>query len=120
MTSLAGRLLLALLLSLAVGGLGYWRRSLSASGALGAVLLGTTVFGLGGWVWGGTLVAFFVSSSLLSHYQAERKAIFAEKFSKDSRRDLGQALANGGVAALLALLVILLLAWLTFKLLKTE
>ena len=108
MTSLAGRLLLGLLLSLAVGGLGYWRRSLSASGALGAVLLGTTVFGLGGWVWGGTLVAFFVSSSLLSHYQAGRKAIFAEKFSKDSRRDLGQALANGGVAALLALLVGLL------------
>jgi uncharacterized protein (TIGR00297 family) len=108
MTSLAGHLLLGLLLSLAVGGLGYWRRSLSASGALGAVLVGTTVFGLGGWVWGGTLVAFFASSSLLSHYRAGRKAVFAEKFSKGSRRDLGQVLANGGVAALLALLVGLL------------
>jgi uncharacterized protein (TIGR00297 family) len=108
MNSLAGRLLLGLVMSLAIGGLGYSRRSLSASGALGAVLVGTTVFGLGGWVWGGTLVAFFASSSLLSHYQERRKAVFAEKFSKSSRRDLGQVLANGGVAALLALLVGLL------------
>jgi uncharacterized protein (TIGR00297 family) len=108
MNSLAARLLLGLTLSLAVGGLGYWRRSLSAGGVLGAVLVGTTVFGFGGWVWGGTLVAFFASSSLLSHYQAGRKAVFAEKFSKGSRRDLGQVLANGGVAALLALLAGLL------------
>ena len=108
MTDLAGRLLLGLGLSLAIGGLAYWRGSLSAGGVLGAVLVGTTVFGLGGWVWGGTLVAFFASSSLLSHFQAGRKAVFAEKFAKGSRRDLGQVLANGGVAALLALLVGLL------------
>ncbi len=108
MSALPGRLLLGLVLSLAVGGLGYWRRSLSAGGAFGAVILGTAVFGLGGWVWSGTLVAFFASSSLLSRYRAGRKAVFAEKFSKGSRRDLGQVLANGGVAGLLALLVGLL------------
>jgi len=50
------------------------------------------------------LVAFFVSSSVLSFYHARDKQELAEKFAKGHRRDLGQALANGGVAALLAVL----------------
>ena len=102
------RLLLGLLLSLVIGGLAYWRRSLSGSGVAGAVLVGTSVFGLGGWVWGGTLVAFFASSSILSHYQERRKAVAVQEFVKGGRRDLGQTLANGGLAALLAFLVGLL------------
>ena len=48
------------------------------------------------------LVFFFFSSSILSRLQVQRKASLAEKFSKDSRRDLGQVFANGGVAALAA------------------
>jgi uncharacterized protein (TIGR00297 family) len=94
---------LGLLFSTAVGGVAYWRRSLTASGWLGAVLVGTLTFGFGGWAWGLTLIAFFVSSSLLSRYKEalkERRA--AEKFAKGGRRDLGQALANGGLAALCA------------------
>lgn len=82
--------------------MGYWRRSLSPSGVFGAVLVGTTVFGFGGWVRGLVLIAFFASSSLLSHFKARRKEALAEKFAKGSRRDLAQTLANGGLAALLA------------------
>jgi uncharacterized protein (TIGR00297 family) len=66
------------------------------------MLIGTSIFGFGGWVWGGTLVVFFVSSSLLSHYGESRKAPLREQFAKDSRRDLAQTLANGGLAALIA------------------
>jgi uncharacterized protein (TIGR00297 family) len=51
------------------------------------------------------LIAFFFSSSLLSHYRDRRKAVLAEKFAKGNRRDLGQTLANGGMAALLALVI---------------
>jgi uncharacterized protein (TIGR00297 family) len=94
---------LGLLFSTAIGGLAYWRRSLTVSGWLGAVIVGTLTFGFGGWAWGLTLIAFFVSSSLLSHYKEslkERRA--AEKFAKGGRRDLWQALANGGLAALCA------------------
>jgi uncharacterized protein (TIGR00297 family) len=69
---------------------------------LGAVLTGTLIFGLGGWAWGALLVTFFVSSSALSHYKEGRKQALAEKFSKGSRRDLAQALANGGAGALMA------------------
>lgn len=89
-------------LSACVGLVGYWRGSLTRGGVMGAVLLGTLIFGFGGIVWGALLVAFFASSSVMSHYRARLKAIFADKFQKGSRRDLGQALANGGWAALLA------------------
>lgn len=96
------RLVLGLLLSAVIGYVGYRRGSLAASGVLGAVLVGTTIFTLGGWAWGTLLVVFFVSSSALSHYKAGRKEALAEKFSKGSRRDLAQTLANGGAGALVA------------------
>jgi len=83
----------------------YWRKSLSRSGLLGAVIVGTAIFGFGGWVRGLVLIAFFISSSLLSHYRDAQKAGLAEKFAKGNRRDLGQTLANGGVAAVIAIMI---------------
>jgi len=94
--------LVGFLLASLIGYLAYWRQSLSASGMLGAILVGTLVFGLGGWAWGLLLVAFFVSSSALSHYKAGLKEALAEKFSKGGRRDLAQTLANGGAGAAFA------------------
>jgi uncharacterized protein (TIGR00297 family) len=99
------RILAGLLLSLLIGGLAYRRRSLTGSGWLGAVLTGTLTFGFGGWTWGLALIAFFVTSSALSHFrQAQKQRIAGEKFEKGGRRDLFQVLANGGAGALLALL----------------
>jgi uncharacterized protein (TIGR00297 family) len=95
-------LLAGLVLSIAIGVVAYRRGSLSGSGVLGAGLTGTLIFGLGGWVWGLTLITFFVSSSALSHYRENTKEALAEKFSKGHRRDLGQTLANGGLGAALA------------------
>lgn len=95
-------LLLGLGISLAIGYLGYSRGALGRSGVVGAVLVGTLIFGLGGWDWGVLLIGFFLSSSLLSRYREREKEALAEKFAKGSRRDLGQTLANGGVGALLA------------------
>lgn len=98
------RLLLGLFSSGIIGLLAYRRRSLSRSGMAGAVLTGTTTFGLGGWSWGLSLIFFFVSSSFLSHFRERDKiGIATDKFSKGSRRDLGQVIANGGIATLLAL-----------------
>lgn len=98
------RLLLGLFFSIGIGLLAYRRRSLSRSGVAGAVVTGTTTFGLGGWAWGLSLIFFFVSSSLFSHFRARDKAAIAEdKFSKGSQRDIGQVAANGGMATLLAL-----------------
>jgi uncharacterized protein (TIGR00297 family) len=86
-----------------IAALAYRRGSLDFSGALGAVLVGTLIFAGGGLVWGILLVAFFVTSSALSHYHARTKEPLAEKFQKGSRRDIGQVLANGGWGACLAL-----------------
>jgi uncharacterized protein (TIGR00297 family) len=103
------RLGIGLLLSAAIGLLAYRRNSLAPSGVAGAVLVGTLIFGFGGWTWGLVLIAFFVSSSLLSHYRQADKIRLAEKFAKGERRDLGQVLANGGAGALLALAVYFLI-----------
>jgi uncharacterized protein (TIGR00297 family) len=92
-----------LVLSTAIGGLAHWRKSLTISGWLGAILVGTLTLGFGGWAWGLTLIIFFISSSLLSRYKEqikERRA--AEKFSKGGQRDFAQTMANGGLAAICA------------------
>lgn len=93
---------LALLVSAAVVALALWRGSLTGSGAVGAMVVGTLIMGLGGWTWGVLLGAFFVSSSLLSHYKETEKQAAAEKFEKGHRRDFGQVMANGGLGAVAA------------------
>ncbi len=99
------RLLISCGLSLLIGGLGYWRGSLTASGWLGAVLVGTATAGLAGWSWGILVVVFFVTSSALSHWRHAAKArIASDKFAKSDRRDWAQTMANGGAVAGLALL----------------
>lgn len=99
------RLLLGLLFSSGVALFAYRRRSLNRSGAAGAVISGTSIFGMGGASWGLSLIYFFVSSSLLSHFRERDKAdAAADKFSKGAQRDMTQAAANGGLATLFALI----------------
>src|SRR6266581_8266401 len=76
------RLFFGFLFSGGIGILAYKRKSLSRSGIAGAILSGTTIFGMGGLSWGLSLIFFFVSSSLLSHFRAKDKALTAaDKFS---------------------------------------
>lgn len=89
--SMINQFVLALLLSGFIAALAYWRGSLALSGAVGALLVGTVVYGFGGWIWGILLAFFFISSSLLSHYkEREKQAVAEEKFDKGHRRDLGK------------------------------
>ena len=98
------RTLLGFLLSSSIGLLAYRRHSLNRSGVVGTIVAGTTTVGLGGWSWGLSLIFFFVTSSLLSHFREREKAAIAEdKFSKGSERDIWQVAANGGIGTLLAL-----------------
>lgn len=103
-TQTGQRLLLGLLFSTGIGLIAYKRRSLSRSGIAGAIATGTTTVGLGGWSWGLSLIFFFVSSTLFSHFRAhDKEQAAADKFSKGSQRDIIQVFANGGLAALLAI-----------------
>lgn len=81
----------------------YRAQALSRSGGLAAAALGFVYFGLGGWRAALLLLAFFISSSILSRLFRRRKLRFDEKFSKGSQRDAGQVLANGGLGALFVL-----------------
>jgi uncharacterized protein (TIGR00297 family) len=96
------QLLLGFLFAAIIAFAAYRARSLSKSGALGALLEGTIIFGLGGWQWAALLLGFFISSSALTRLFGKRKAALNEKFDKGGVRDIGQVLANGGIAALFA------------------
>jgi Raf kinase inhibitor-like YbhB/YbcL family protein/uncharacterized protein (TIGR00297 family) len=96
--------LLGLILAVMVSLLAYFVGSLSVSGAVAAAVLGAVVFGLGGIPWAILLLAFFISSSGLSRLFSKRKTTLNEKYSKGSRRDAAQVLANGGLAGASVLL----------------
>ena len=96
------QLILGLALAVIIAYVAYRARSLSRSGAWAAILVGTVIFGLGGWRWAILLLTFFISSSLLSRAFKKRKRGLNEKFSKGSQRDAGQVFGNGGLATLFA------------------
>lgn len=76
-----------------------WKvRVLTPSGAWGAFITGSVIFGLGGLQWAVLLLTFFFTSSGLSRLFKGRKQVVNEKYAKGSRRDWGQVFANGGVA----------------------
>lgn len=75
-------------------------RLLSLTGGIAAALLGSLVFGLGGWEWAVVLLVFFLSSSALSRGFRGRNQSATENYAKGDRRDAGQVAANGAVAAL--------------------
>ncbi len=103
-TSSIIQLLLGFLVAAVIAFGAYRAHSLSKSGAWGALLTGTLIFGLGGWQWAVVLLGFFISSSALTRLFGKKKAALNEKFDKGGVRDLGQVLANGGVASVFATL----------------
>jgi uncharacterized protein (TIGR00297 family) len=100
--SLLAAIAIGLLVSVAIAFGGYRARALTIDGALAAIVVGTAVFGFGGLRWAAVMVGFFVLSSALSRVGRRRKRSSELFVEKGSRRDAVQVLANGGVAALLA------------------
>lgn len=86
--------------ALVVAGAACATRSLSNSGAVAAVVCGSLAVAAG-WDWGIVLIAYFVTSSLLSRFRHEAKQrLTAGRLDKGGARDAAQVLANGGVFAL--------------------
>ena len=98
------QLSLGFLLAILISFLAYRAHSLSRSGALAATIIGTIIFGIGGWPWAIPLLTFFITSSVLTRAFKKRKLALSEKFSKGGERDSGQVFGNGGIAAVFAVL----------------
>ena len=80
----------------------YRLQALSITGAVAAVIVGVLTFGVGGPIPAVLLILFFVTSSSLSRVGKRDKVQLAAIFDKGGRRDHGQVLANGLVAAIMA------------------
>ena len=96
------QLLTGLLLSSLVSYLAWHMKALTIGGAWAAAIIGGIIFGLGGLSWAALLLAFFVSSSVLSRVFIHQKVALSKKFSKGVQRDGVQVFANGGLGTLLA------------------
>jgi uncharacterized protein (TIGR00297 family) len=96
------QLLYGFLLAILISFLAYKAHSLNKSGAIAALLVGTIIFGIGGWSWAILLLTFFITSSALSRAFKKQKQKLDEKFSKGHERDAGQVFGNGGIATFFA------------------
>jgi uncharacterized protein (TIGR00297 family) len=96
------QIVIGLLLATGIAYAGYFTEALSRSGSIAAVFVGTITFGLGGFIPAILLITFFVSSSALSRIGRRQKQEVSKEFAKGGSRDLGQVVANGGIAALCA------------------
>ncbi len=92
--------LIALALALTVTVPAWLLRWLSLSGAVAATVVGWATLATGGWKGAVVLLTFFVSSSALSRWKAERKTRMEMLTERGARRSMAQVLANGGVATL--------------------
>lgn len=99
----AVRLWLGLAAATAVAWIAERRGALDRGGTLGATVVGTLVFAAGGLAWAMVLVAYFAATSALGRLRGGRRQEVEAYAAKSGRRDLGQVLANGAVAAAAAL-----------------
>jgi len=112
------QLFIGFLFAITIAYIAYKSHSLNKSGSFSAAIMGTIIFGLGGWQWAVLLLIFFITSSALSRAFKNKKQGLDEKYSKGNERDAGQVLGNGGLATLFVLIHFLypesIISWIGF------
>ncbi len=78
-------------------------KSLDLSGAIAAFLIGTIIFGIGGWLFAIPLLVFFIGSSILSRLPQRAGHTAKDVIAKSGRRDAAQVFANGLPQALVVI-----------------
>jgi uncharacterized protein (TIGR00297 family) len=95
-----------LTLNVAVAFAGWLARSVSVSGAVAGAIIGTVIFVGAGWQGWTLLLAAFLAASITSRMGIARKAALGIAEERGGRRGAGNAIANTGVAACAAALVV--------------
>jgi uncharacterized protein (TIGR00297 family) len=81
----------------------YKLKALSMSGAIGALIVGSIIFGLSGLIFAVPLLFFFITGSLLSRLENESKQQSLKILAKPGPRTMGQVFANSGPAIVFAI-----------------
>ncbi len=98
---------LGFIFSSLIGLTAYKKEALTKSGVIGAIIVGTAIYGIKPKMsWYIPLILFFISSSLLSFYRKKEKLAANDLFEKTGKRDSGQVLANGGFPVILTVISI--------------
>lgn len=102
--------LFAAIVALYIGFNGYKKKSLSKSGAISAIIVGFVTFSLNA-ILGIVLTAFFISSSKLTKYGAERKKKIEVNHQDGGQRTVIQVISNSFSATILLLMVVAVGYW---------
>lgn len=90
---------------------GFFARSLSFSGAIATMLVGTAVALRFSWQGLCLLGVFFGTSSVWSHFRHQQKQLLAEKIEKGAQRDYVQVFANGSIPAVISVCALVFPYW---------
>jgi uncharacterized protein (TIGR00297 family) len=101
------RLPWALAVNVAVAWAGHRARTVSVSGAIAGAIIGTIIFAALGWPGWMLLLVTFLAAAVASRMGWQRKMLLGIAEERGGRRGAGNAIANTGVAALAAVLVLL-------------
>jgi uncharacterized protein (TIGR00297 family) len=97
-------IVIGFLFSFVIAFAGYRKESLSLSGGILAVILGTSLYYFGGLFFSAVMVSFFISSSILTKYKKGFKKTLEDINEKGGNRDYVQVIANGLLGFIFALL----------------
>ena len=101
------RVIAGLVLAAAIAAVARRTRSLSSSGAAAATIVGALATAAG-WSWAGLLIAYFASAAALSRAgRMTKDRRTAAVVAKSGARDAAQVLANGGIFAAAALVMLI-------------
>lgn len=95
---------LAILLNFVVSYTAYKKESLSYSGFIAALILGSSLYFFAGFFYWIIMCVFFISSSLLTKFKNYNKLYLEDMNEKGGKRDHFQVLANGGMGLFFSLL----------------
>lgn len=97
---MAKELLIGFILSFVVAYLAYKKQSLDLSGFFAATLFGTIIYAFGTYVLWGSLISFFVSSSVLTKIHDKKRGFKSEK----EGRNYIQVISNASIATVFAII----------------